>query len=74
MTLKSITAMEGLSRTPRAAEMIEEVTFMLGSARLSDTKKEKEKEKPTRLDAGRMLKENTEKEGTRSEWRGKEGI
>lgn len=41
MTLKSIMAMEGLNRTPRAAEMIEEVTFMLGSARFSEGKKKK---------------------------------
>lgn len=40
MTLKSIMAMEGLNRTPRAAEMIEEVTFMLGSAQLLGQKKQ----------------------------------
>ena len=45
VTLKSITAMEGTERgAAGAAETTEEVTFMLGSARLSEEEDEEEEE------------------------------
>lgn len=58
MTPKSIIAMEGLNRTLQAAKMIEEVTFMLGSARLSEKKKKKKNHQ-----AGR--RKNTERKTQR---------
>lgn len=53
-----------IEQVPRAAEAIKEVTFMLGSARLSEKKeKKKARKKPTiRLDTGRMLKKIREKD------------
>lgn len=53
-----------IEQVPRAAEAIKEVTFMLGSARLSKKRKEKkgQKKTPIRLDTGRMLKKITEKD------------
>lgn len=51
-----------IEQVPRAAEAIKEVTFMLGSARLSEKKEKKgQKKNPIRLDTGRMLKKITEK-------------